>query len=112
MSEDSEFEALWLDAVKEYEAETHNDISHRPRAYDIKSADDLLTFLEDSSHCFRGFRSKHERLCSRLRRFSKPIILLGNLAANNAGTTFVGAPAALTITAVMQLLAVSIMELL
>ena len=107
MSFDANTQALWTDAVKEYEKETTNQIGDRFRQSPVASPEDLLAKIEASDNEFKGFRHKHERLWTRLKSFVKPIIQLGNLTSSLAGKTPVGVPAAVTITAVLQLLIVS-----
>ena len=104
---DANTQALWTDAVEEYEKETTNKIGDHFQKSAVTSPEDLLAKIEASDNEFKDFRHKHERLWTRLKSFAKPIIQLGNLTSSLVGNTPAGAPAAVTITAVLQLLTVS-----
>ena len=101
-----ELDDIWVNAVSQYESETDHVIDNKSTLLNLKTTGDLLSFIESQGNEFKEFRTKHEKVCSRLKRCLDPIGALSNIASPIVGITSLGAPASAVLSSVAYLITV------
>lgn len=104
----SDLGPFWEEAVKAYERECEHPLKLVGDDEQPHNAEDLLRLIEKRGVDFKSFREKHEKLWSRLKRFTEPIVTTGKLVSTILGSSNpLGAPASIVLTSVLHLVSVS-----
>ena len=105
-NKDIDQDDIWVHAVSQYEIETGNTVGDEAVVRQLKTADDLLNFVESKGSVFTNFRARHQKVCSRIKRCLDPVALLSEVGSNAAGSTAFGLPAAIVLSSVAHLITV------
>ena len=107
MADDS-FAAIWDEAFALYKSQTHRDLRNDAVLARLSTVDDVLIQIEASHTAFGSWRSKHEKVWSRLSACIGPLQIFGSLGDTALQFAPFGSQAAPVLGAVMYLIKVSI----
>lgn len=87
MSEDTEFQRIWAEALAEYKRDTGRDLKTNRTLFTLEDLEDLLSEIQRSEQRFKYFRARREKLWSTLRRCMSPVELAASLVKDSLGST-------------------------
>ena len=87
MSENTEFQRIWTEALVEYERDTGRDLKIDPNVQNLANIEDLLSEIQGSEQRFKDFRARQQKLWSALRRCMSPVELAASLVKDALGST-------------------------
>lgn len=99
-------ESIWEEAFKTYKEQTHRDLKNDAVLRKLTTVDDVLTQIEQSHTAFGSWRSKHEKLWSKLSSCLGPIQVVGNISQKVVELAPFGSQASVVLGAVLYLVKV------
>ena len=108
MASPDSFQSIWDEAFALYKEQTNRDLENDAVLKKLTTVDDVLAQIELSHTAFGSWRSKHEKVWSRLSACLGPLQMVGNLSGQALQFAPFGSLAAPVLGAVMYLIKVSL----